>query len=442
MAMAAPAIGSAFRRAKYVVGSNLRKLGIRYSKKASVQMWRERADNFAAQGKIDEALGCRRKAVELAPANKDLHIELARELVLANRREEIKDAEGCNALGYYLLNGPADDSIKAEVAFRMALAHSPDIFDAFLGLSECLARRRRLYESQVARNEWFRRWIKNSESDGLRRRQEKACRRGIPAVVFVAMMKSASEFIRENLIRAFEVPEIHLSIGTVPRDEIAPSAVRQLAKGGAISRSHISANNLPGLIANGVERLVLHVRDPRQVVVSWVHHMRRISEDEFRWSALRYDPLLPTEFRNWVFDRQLDWAVRNYLPGQLQWVEDWISALNAGPPIPILVTQFEEFVRDQHAFFRKIYNFYEVSEIRMPNLRKQTAAAMRNFRNGHIDEWRAVLTGSQISQFRSRIEPLARHFGWELEAPVNGLAGYSALEKRSSVGPKAWARSG
>lgn len=236
--------------------------------------------------------------------------------------------------------------------------------------------------------------------------------------MFVAMMKSASEFIRANLIRALDVPEIDLSIGTVPRDRIVPSAVRQIAKGGAINRSHMSANNLPGLIENGVERLILHVRDPRQVVVAWVHHMHRISGAEFCGSALRYDPPLPIEFGNWGFRRQIDWAVQNYMPGQLQWLEDWVTALNNNPPIPILVSTFEEFVHDQRSFFCKTSDFFGVPEIRVPSLRKQSPAAMRNFRRGRIDEWRDVLTGKQISSFESRVEPLAKHFGWELDAPV------------------------
>ena len=400
--MGASTIGPALSKAKHIVGKNFRKFGIEYSKNASVQMWRERANNFCAQGRIDEAVACRRKAVELAPAREHLRIELVRELLLADRSDEadqMLDAEQWSALGGWLLSGHGDGSVKAEHAFRMAIAHSPHFFDTFRGLSECLARQMRLAEAQAAQEAWFRQWIEGSESDGLRRRQERARLRGIPAIVFVAMMKSASEFIRENLIRAIDVPEIDLNIGTVPRDKIIPSAVRQIAKGGAVNRSHTSANNLPGLIANGVDRLILHVRDPRRVLVSWVHHMRRTSDAEFRSFALRYDPPLPAEFGNWEFQQQIDWAVHNYMPGQLQWLEDWVAAVNNDPPIPILVTNFEEFVRDQGSYFCKISDFFGVSEIRVPSLSRQSDAAMRNFRSGSIDEWRDVLTTNQISSF-------------------------------------------
>jgi hypothetical protein len=415
--MGVPAIGPRLRRAKHVVGKNLRKLGVEYSKSASVQMWRERADDFAARGKADEALICRRKAMESAPAHKDLRIELGIDLARAAARvDAIDDAEGWTGLGYHLLDGSGGGFIKTEQAFRAALARTPDGFEEWLGLSECLARRKLLAEARVARDAWFQHWIANPQSADLRHRQDSARRRGVPGIMFVAMMKSASEFIRENLIRALDVPEIGLSVGTVPWDEVVPSAVRQLAHGGAIARSHLSANNLAVLAANGVDRLILHVRDPRQVIVSWVHHMRRISDVEFRWSALRYDPPLPAEFRQWGLRRQMDWAVHNYMPGQLQWLEDWASALHQGPPIPVLVSTFEDFVADQQAFFRKLSDFLGVAEIRLPGSRRQSAAAMRNFRRGSIGEWRDVLTARQINTFAARIEPLAQYFGWELEA--------------------------
>ncbi len=405
---------TALRRAKYFVGKNIRRLGIEYSNNASVQMWRERADRFAAQGRLNEALNCRRKAAELAPGNELLRSELVRELVLADGSDEIQHPESWKALGF-LLAGPGEGPVDAEQAFRTAISHAPDAFDAFLGLGECLARRQRLPEALTARELWFRRWIEDAASDDVRRRQEAACRRQIPAIVFVAMMKSASEFIRENIIRALDVPEFGLSIGTIPRDKVMPSAVRQLARGGAIARSHMSADNLPALIANGVERLILHVRDPRQVIVSWVHYMQRVSDAEFRWSASVYDPPVPLELRDWGFKERLDWALRNYLPGQLQWLEDWLFAINSGPPISILVSKFEDFALDQRAFFGRISDFLGVSEIAVPPLRGQSAMAMRNFRAGRIDEWRDVLTTSQIGIFEARIEPLAKHFGWKLD---------------------------
>ena len=404
-------------RAKYAVGRRVRKYGIAYSNKAAVQIWRERGDEFSAQGKVEQAVRCRRRAVALDPANIQLRVELVRELVRAGRGAEATDAAAWHALADHLLTG--DDCIEAERAYRAVLALTPSAYDAFLGLAECLVRQQRLDEVATARDAWFRHWIAAAASDDLRRRQDDARRRGIPGIAFVAMMKSASEFIHDNLLRALEAPEILISIGTVPRDRLIDAAVRRLATGGAVSRSHISSDNLPALVANGVNRLVLHVRDPRQVTVSWTHHMRRLGRAEFRHGAATYDPPLPAAFRDWPLRRQLDWAVENYLPGQLQWLEDWAAALDRHRgAVSVLVSTFEEFRADQDAFFRRVADFFGLAEFQVPGLSDQSAAAMRNFRLGHVDEWRTVLSAEQLKAFRARFEPVAERFGWEVSTPA------------------------
>jgi hypothetical protein len=85
-------------------------------------------------------------------------------------------------------------------------------------------------------------------------------------------------------------------------------------------------------------------------------------------------------------------------------------AANNGPPIPILVSKFEDFVRDRRFFFGRISNFFGFPEIRVPSLHWQSTAAMRNFRTGRIGEWRDVLTTGQseyskiaLSRWRSTL---------------------------------------
>jgi hypothetical protein len=397
--MKTPPLAARLSRAKYLVGKTLRRLGLEYSRDASVQMWREHGDRLLAQGRVDEAIDCRRKAQEFDPASRQLRDELVLALIRAGRADQVQDEAEWNA--------------SAERALRAAVARSSGGCGALLALSECLARQRQLSEAQAARGSWFQHWIEDGDSRHFRRHQSAACQRRVPAILLIAMMKSASEFIRENLMRALDVPELTLSIETVPRDKMVPSIVRYFAFGGTIARSHMSADNLPGLIANGVDRLILHVRDPRQVIVSWVHHMARISDVEFIWSLSTYDPPIPMEFRVWSFSKQLDWAIRNYMPGQIRWLEDWRIALEQNRAIPILLTKFEDFAEDQQAFFAKISTFLGVSEINLPATRQQSRAAVRNFRSGNTDEWRDVLTPKQICQINSRLAGVLRYFDWQ-----------------------------
>lgn len=344
----------------------------------------------AAMGRTNEAVRTLSECVERSP----------------------NDADAWNALGDCYFN-ISDGLPKAEHAYRSALACSPSAFAAFRGLGECLARQRRLDEAQSAHEAWFRNWIVNAGSADLRRRQNDGHRRGVPGILLVAMQKSASEYIRENLIRAFDIPEIYISIGTIPRDKVIPSAVRQLARGGAIARSHMDGADFGTLAANGITRMMLEVRDPRQVTISWTHMMRRLSDAEFRYASQMYDPGVPEDFRAWPLQRQLDWAVGNYLPGQITWLESWVAVLNQEPLIPVCVSTYEEFRQDEGAYFRRISEFYKIAQIDRLDSSQQSAAALRNFRRGDADEWRTVLTPDQLSPFNARLKPLVVRFGWD-----------------------------
>jgi O-methyltransferase len=60
---------------------------------SSVQLWRERGGAFAAQGDVEQTLHCRRKAVELDPADQQVRLELLRDLILAGRFDEAKSSD-------------------------------------------------------------------------------------------------------------------------------------------------------------------------------------------------------------------------------------------------------------------------------------------------------------------------------------------------------------
>jgi hypothetical protein len=139
-----------------------------------------------------------------------------------------------------------------------------------------------------------------------------------------------------------------------------------------------------------------------------------MTDAQFQRASHQYDPPTPDDFRDWQLQRQLDWSVDNYLPGQLQWLENWAQALDHDPQLPVLVTRFEEFREDQTAFFRNIAGFFGIAELRVPTSSEQDASAMRNFRSGQLDEWRQVLTRDQLRPYEARLAPLAERFGWSM----------------------------
>ncbi len=385
------------------------------SRLALANLLSQTGEQRAALSEIETVLGQKPRQLPAFMMKGQIQLAMSRATEAAETLQKCiavssKNADAWNVLGdcYFNTSGGLD---KAERAYRSALSHSRSAYAPFRGLGECLARQLRLHEAQSAHDGWFSRWIADTASQDFRHRQDAARSRGVPAILLVAMQKSASEYVFDNLQRALASPAIYVTIGTIPRDKIIPSAVRQLAQGGAIARSHMDGAEFPALAAHGITRLLLTVRDPRQVTVSWAHMVRRLSDVEFRYASRMYDPGVPNDFREWSLQKQLDWAVYNYLPGQVAWLESWAAVLDKGPTIPVCVSTFDEFRQDGDAFFRKILAFYGLAPINLPKSADQSAAAMRNFRRGEVDEWRDVLTPQQLKPFNSRLKPLAERFG-------------------------------
>ncbi|MES1149769.1 MAG: hypothetical protein ABUL53_11380 [Bradyrhizobium guangdongense] len=319
-------------------------------------------------------------------------------------------ADAWNAFGDVLFNRSCSGFLAAEHAYRMALATDPGRSAAFRGLGECLARHKRLDEARLVHDAWFACWITGEGGAEVRRRQDARLARS--PILFVAMQKSASEYIRDTLVEALDIPLLYTSIGTIPRDRFVPSALRQLARGGALSRIHSDAGDLAAVADAGIERLVLHIRDPRQVTLSWTHMMRRLTTAEFNYATHMYDPAVPESFQTWSLAEQLAWAVSHYLPPQADWIAGWLTALDAGCGLDVLLTTFDEFHHDPDRYFQRLLNHVGISDVAASDLHPQDPAATRNFRSGDPDEWKQVFDADMRKHAWPHMAGFADRFGW------------------------------
>ena len=173
--------------------------------------------------------------------------------------------------------------------------------------------------------------------------------------------------------------------------------------------------NFATLKEAGIRRLVLHVRDPRQATLSWVHMLRRIDDKRFELDRLAYTPAVPKDFRDFDLPDQLDWAVTNFHPGLIQWLTGWIDALpELERDMAVLVTTFEDFVDDPGKYFEAFADFHSIELDNIDSvLQAHPPASTQNFRAGRIDEWREVFTEDQQRRMWERIpEPVSHRFGW------------------------------
>ncbi|MBR0718871.1 sulfotransferase domain-containing protein [Bradyrhizobium liaoningense] len=161
-----------------------------------------------------------------------------------------------------------------------------------------------------------------------------------------------------------------------------------------------------------LDRMRVHVRDPRQALISWFHFFPSVIGTLDPSQKLHYD--VPDDYLEWPQARQLDWQISHFLPWFIDWIVGWLDA----PEQPwsgtkILYTTFEEMVADTRGFFDRILAFYDIDRAGFIYPDKRRVHGDRNFRRGDVDEWRTTLSPEQMERASSAIpERLFDRFGW------------------------------
>lgn len=231
-------------------------------------------------------------------------------------------------------------------------------------------------------------------------------------IIFNTLPKSGSVYIGKTLSDGLKEGNfMTVSNNTFPTDSIALTKFETLMETDSMTQEHFDASkeNL-AILKEKFPKLIVHVRDPRQALISWTHHMNKIQHSE---AAVDYLLLpLPKNYFNWSFSRQLNWQIKYYFPACIEWIQNWVKA-SEDESLNILFTTYEDFLANPQQFFRKIFDFYSISESidMLPTLPKE---ATYHFRKGKTNEWREVMSKRQQRKVTKMIpKELFDKFNWE-----------------------------
>ena len=279
-------------------------------------------------------------------------------------------------------------------------------------VNSLLARQRRAEaESSVGGLELPINPIRATPEEFLRRRA-RGIQQKLPAMLINAVPKSASESIWNKLSEGLSLAQGHLSIGLFPDCCLIPFRVRTAAEGGLIAKEHISATafNLETLAQSGLNRMVCHLRDPRQATLSWAHFVR--DDVSMRLMAPIWRKIVPPlSVPKDDLARQIDWSIDNYLPLLISFIRGWIEAdEDPAQPMRVLFLSFEEFRVDPDAYFDRVLAFHDIDRALFA---ADSEAEVVHLRKGLLDEWRGVFSAAQQKRAWDAIPPeLAERFGW------------------------------
>lgn len=256
-------------------------------------------------------------------------------------------------------------------------------------------------------------------------RREENIHNGLPSVVVAAMGKSASTAVGNIFHSGFDLPTFAYSLFHM---RVIDSWARDFARGGACYTTHLdpSRDTVARLRRAGISRLIVHVRDPRQALVSIVHHFDKYPDQlVVHRERVKDAPNMSARAM----------AVLDLYSSSIKWIRGWFELEHE---IDILFSTFEEFVSDRAAFVEKYLKFYGVDRC---HFNWETAfgehtGVDEHFRSGRTDEWREVFTREE-AEYLSSMMPLRalQRFGWggPHQRPVPQSGGTAAPTHRDRV---------
>ena len=240
-----------------------------------------------------------------------------------------------------------------------------------------------------------------AEVERVCRLRERNIQRGLPSIAIVAQSKSASVTIDNIFSSGFGLPTVVYSIATA---EVVESWARDFARGGACYTTHLypRERNILRLKRAGLQKIIVHVRDPRQGILSLIHHIMQRDT---------YLHLRQNGFAERTIDEQLEDLLQVYLR-RIAWLQGWLEAENE---LGILFSTFEDFVQSRDEFVARYLAYYGGPT---EYFCSEAGLTMHkgidyHFRAGEIDEWRRAFSPGNVKRLSVLLpESIKQRFNW------------------------------
>lgn len=239
----------------------------------------------------------------------------------------------------------------------------------------------------------------------------------LPPMLITTMPKSGTYYISKLFTQGLFIDSRIVSHQYFPYDVIRQPELRIFTQGNVVSQDHFGASKINLVhIAKHVDRMVVHVRDPRQAMLSYVHFLAtpQFRRDEEETRLFIYPPM-PDDFYHLELETRIDWAIENWLPLLVEWTEEWVAAADVHDRPRIKFTRYEDLVADRERFVLDVLQFFRIPVERYfpPCVSPDEDI---HFRKGEVAEWMTAFTPKQAAAASAKIPlGLATQFGWSVE---------------------------
>jgi tetratricopeptide (TPR) repeat protein len=234
-----------------------------------------------------------------------------------------------------------------------------------------------------------------------------------PSILIISLKRSGTVYILRKLAEGCGMPMVRLACGDFFETILIEENLRLFAGQGMVSLEHLVPDPVifDALARFGV-RPIVHLRDPRQSMISWLHYVDR------EISAFGGDVFYLDVAPGWAdltVEKKADWCIAHYFPRIIDWVKGWVAAADTKPGLDILFTHFEQMKSDEPSFFKTLLGHadHEHESFHDSKMNEDTMRSSANYHLGETDEWRRILNNAQIEKLNQLIpDDLAKRFNW------------------------------
>jgi hypothetical protein len=232
-----------------------------------------------------------------------------------------------------------------------------------------------------------------------------------PRIYLNCLPKSGSDYLVNLLCKGMRLRHLERGGGAFPESYLWHDYFSRVGSGW-VYRGHEKYNRYHKYqIGLYLDRMVVHVRDPRAAVLSFTHYADTIARDSA--SLARYHHI-DSAFLALPLPDKLDLMIDYMTPLMVEWIESWLQA-QRDPDFGtrILFTTFENLRQSRESFLTGMLEFYGVGHTRARDIQEGLDIKSVNFRKGEIDEWRKVMSGSQRDRINRYLpDSLLERFSW------------------------------
>jgi hypothetical protein len=209
-------------------------------------------------------------------------------------------------------------------------------------------------------------------------------------LVTAFLPKSGTEWISHVLRKSMWSGGSRVRGGKWGLDEgsLEISVVEQVMREGGLCGSHIhpGGQNLE-ILKYYQPNVLIHVRDPRQALVSAVHFFNSNKQFLHNELLLKINGL-PKNYFDLPVDKQIDFLIPTFFRYALDWISKWEQVMDQSILDNVIFLKYENFIANETSYFQDVFDLVGLN---CTYEKTSPKANERNFRSGSKDEWKQTL---------------------------------------------------